>query len=414
MHIRAIYAFVLAAAFASFPVSAEAGEIKKVDITMPTGDMAIREPAKPLELLSSQEAEDLTQKMETYVPDAETMLKNSAATFYYYENLDPVAKEIYDVMYDVAKDPVSEGNVGLMMTDIDPKSEEYYNEFNMASRAICFDHPELFWLYSGEKANIGYYSEAVNMGGFYFVYIMMIKPYTEFEASMTAFNNAADAFLQDIDTGISEYATVLQVHDKLLELVNYNDPVAEGTSVRLQSGQDLAHTAYGSLVADTGGNPNYAVCDGYALAFEYLLQQCGIEVVFIGGFAGPNELLAGGHAWNMVKIDGSWYEVDPTWNDSGNMLDDPVFDEETDRYMREALEDPAYREKIDHYLFLVSTDKISHFVPGDEYDYITKDQMYVYQFVQESVHMRLTEELTPGACDPAVIALAPTAMQSYR
>lgn len=66
-------------------------------------------------------------------------------------------------------------------------------------------------------------------------------------------------------------------------------------------GPDLAHTAYGCLVADSSGNPNYAVCDGYTLAMEYLLQQCGIEAAFIGGMAGFSQADAGGHAWNIVK-----------------------------------------------------------------------------------------------------------------
>ena len=395
--------------------AASALEITNVTkITMPTGDLAIREPAQPMEMLSSEDVEDLNNKMAAYTPQTESLLINNASRFYYYDNLDPVAKEIYDVLYGVAMDPVSQGNVGLMMTDMDPQGDEYYYEFNLACRAICFDHPELFWLYSGEKANIGYYSEAVNMGGFYFVYMMMIEPYTEFEEVMTAFNRAADDFLSDIDTGISEYETVRQIHDKLIAMVNYNDPVADGTSIELTRGQDLAHTAYGALVADSAGNPHYAVCDGYTLAFEYLLQQCGIEAVFIGGNAGSDAFSAGGHAWNMVRIDGTWYEADSTWDDSDSMADDLDPADENYGYIMEALCDAAYKDLIDHYLFLVSTDRITHFIPGEEYDYITHDQMYVYQLKQESVHIRLTDSGSIYDYDPAVIALAPTAMQSYQ
>ena len=383
-------------------------------LTMPTGDLAIREPSQPMELLSAEEVEELNNKMAAYAPIEVDLLVNAAKTFYYYENLDPVAKEIYDVLYGVAEDPTNPGNVGLMITDLDPQGDEYYYEFNLAYRAICFDHPELFWLYSGEKANIGYYSEAVNMGGFYFVYIMMIEPYDEFEEVMIRFNSAATNFLADIDTGISEFETVRQIHDKLIDLVDYNDPVAEHTSVSLVHGLDLAHTAYGALVSDSTGNPNYAVCDGYSLAFEYLLQQCGIEVIFIGGNAGLNEQLAEGHAWNMVRIDNTWYEVDSTWDDAGSMIDDITPLDEGYDYFMEALSDPIYREKIDHFLFLVSTDRIRHFLPGDEYDYITHDQMYVFQLRQESVHIRLSDSGSMYDYDPAVIALAPIAMQSYQ
>ena len=379
---------------------------------MPTGDMAVLKPSKPMELLSGADAQQLDEQMAGYTPTDSGLLVNRASTYYYYNTIDPVAKEIYDVMYGVAKDPVSEGNIGLIMTDLDPQSEEYYYEFNLAYRAICFDHPELFWLYSGEEAEMCYYSEAINQNGFYFVYIMMNEPFTGFEAQMTAFNQAADAFLADIDTSGSEYDTVRQVHDKLIALVNYNDPVVEELRV-LQKGQDLAHTAYGALVTDTKGNPNYAVCDGYTLAFEYLLQQCGIEVVFVAGMAGADEASAGGHAWNTVKIDDVWYEVDSTWNDTGSMEDDLTPGTQDYNYLMEALSDAAYREKMDHYLFLVSTERISNFDPGEDYCYTTMDQQYVYQLAQPSVHMRLEDNGEEMDFDAQIISTAPVALMNY-
>ena len=381
---------------------------------MPTGDMAVRVPSRPMEMLSAQDAQTLDEQMASYQPQEESLLKNKAEHFYYYERLDPVSKQIYDVMLQVARDPVSEGNIGLVMTDIDPQGDEFYYAFNKAYRAICFAHPELFWLYSGEEAEMCYLSEAISQNGFYFVYIKMVEPFTGFEKQMTAFNNAADAFLADIDTSISEYQTIRQIHDKILDLANYNDPVAERL-FNFGKGQDLAHTAYGVLVADSDGNPNYAVCDGYTLAFEYLLQQCGIESVFIGGNAGSSPDSLGGHAWSMVKMDGEWYETDCTWDDTGSMLDDLTPGTYNHTYITEALQDTEYREKVDHYLFLVSTETMEHFVPGDDLTYVTQDQMYEYYLKSESYHFRLapgedTDEMDP---DPDVISLAPVAMMSY-
>lgn len=380
-------------------------------LNLPTGDMAVHKPSQPMKLLSAADAQELNDQMAGYTPQAETLLVNNAVSYYYYERLEPIAKEIYDVMYGVAKDPVSEGNIGLMMTDMDPNGDEFYQQFNVAYRAICFDHPELFWLYSGEEAEMVYSSEAINQNGFYFVYIRMLEPFLGFEEQMRAFNQAASEFLADIDTGISEYETIRQVHDKLIDLVNYNDPAANAIS--FGGGQDLAHTAYGALVEDSSGNPNYAVCDGYTLALEYLLQQCGIDTVFIGGMAGATLDTVGGHAWNMIKMDGVWYETDSTWNDSGSMLDDLTPGTMEYTYLSEALSDAEYREKLDHYLFLVSTEEIEHFVPGDEYDYITKDQQYVWSLVSESVRYRM-DKLEDDTVDSSIIALAPVAMQSYR
>lgn len=396
----------------SFSAPAEqSGKLGKI-VTMPTGDIAVRKPSQPMEMLSTNDVDTLNAHMAEYAGQQKQLLANKARNYYYYNNLEPVAKEIYDVMYGVARDPASQGNIGLMMTFIDPKSDEFYFAFNVAYRAICFDHPELFWLYSGQEAEMCYGSEAVSQNGFYFVYIMMTKPFEHFEAQMTAFNRAVDDFLADIDTSISEYETVLQIHDKLIALVDYNNPVADHTVISLQ-GQDLAHTAYGALVADSSGNANYAVCDGYTLAFEYLLQQCGIDAIFLGGMAGEDEQSAGGHAWNMVKVDDVWYEVDSTWDDWGNLESQLSPSLSTYDYIMEMLNDPTYRDDIDHYLFLVSTEEMRHFMPDDDYDYITNDRTMVFSLPQESVHIRMSEDMDPTNPDPQVIQLAPIAMQDY-
>lgn len=56
------------------------------------------------------------------------------------------------------------------------------------------------------------------------------------------------------------------------------------------------------------------VCSGYARAFWYLCYRLGIDCRLIGSSALD-------HQWNLVKVDGSWYHVDTTWNENGNIPD---------------------------------------------------------------------------------------------
>ena len=56
-----------------------------------------------------------------------------------------------------------------------------------------------------------------------------------------------------------------------------------------------------------------AVCQGYALAYQYLLNKVGIESKYVASSAMN-------HGWNLVKIFGRWNHVDVTW-------DDPVWDQ---------------------------------------------------------------------------------------
>ena len=66
-----------------------------------------------------------------------------------------------------------------------------------------------------------------------------------------------------------------------------------------------------------------AVCAGYAEAFEMLCNAAGIECVYVTGKAGSSYEDAGGHAWNMVKLGDSWYNVDCTWDDPTGDTDEP-------------------------------------------------------------------------------------------
>lgn len=360
---------------------------KKIElgaIKMPTSGIAEYKAPDPAKKLTKKEADEKNKLMAEY-KKGRTILKNDADFYYYYSILDPTAKEIYDVIYDVACDPVDPGNIGLMITDIDPNSIEFEEALGRAYRAICFDHPELFWLYSGMADIYQSWTQEPGSGVYYF-YLQMAQPFEEFEDMETKFNEAAEEFLKDIDKDASDYEIIREVHDKLINLVNYNDPV-EASNDR---NSDLAHTAYGSLVEDSLGNKNYPVCDGYTLALEYLLQQCGIDVAFIGGVVYPDSSRPGGHAWNVVRIGNAWYEVDSTWDDFGNQLDN-IDDKATYDFYLSVLQEEEYKEIYEHPYFMISTDKICHFNPGNDYDYIFPDGSS-WAFFEESERVRLGED----------------------
>ena len=75
-----------------------------------------------------------------------------------------------------------------------------------------------------------------------------------------------------------------------------------------------------------GGFVNHAVlCEGYARSLAYLCQRAGLEVIYIEGYAtysgtGSDGSDAFDHAWIKVKIDGQWYNVDPTNNSGGALV----------------------------------------------------------------------------------------------
>lgn len=51
---------------------------------------------------------------------------------------------------------------------------------------------------------------------------------------------------------------------------------------------------------------NRSACNGYAFSFYAIMQELGIPATVEYG---------GSHAWNLVELDGEWYNVDCTWDD---------------------------------------------------------------------------------------------------
>ena len=401
-------AIILAAAFTGIcACTAFASEPELITLNMhgrPVGDLAPLAEIDELNELTPEEEGSMDRAMRAYRPGGDSLIRNNAFSFYYYDQLDPESQAIYDCMMMVAEDPVSEDNYAMHLTASDPSSDEFFMKAYTAYTAMTYDHPELFWLYNGIETTIGFGSSRQETSGMYPVYFYMSEPYAKYEEQMTAFNAAADAFLADIDVTGSEYDIALQIHDKLIDMVTYDDIVMENSQAE---GSNLAHTAYGALVADSYGTANYAVCDGYSLAFEYLCSQCGLDTIFVGGMAGGSELDAGGHAWNLVKLDGVWYEVDSTWDDYSTYKAEIPESTNGYSYFVEALDDPDYFNALEHYLFCISTDQIRNYKMADDLYYYTKDGAYVLSLAFDSVHIRFTPEMS--IIQGGIISMAPNA-----
>ena len=89
----------------------------------------------------------------------------------------------------------------------------------------------------------------------------------------------------------TDYEKVKAIHDYIVNLASYD--------MTYQSS-----TAYDILINKT------SVCEGYALSAYRLFTDAGLETRIITG-DGDGER----HAWNIVKVNGKWYNIDLTWDD---------------------------------------------------------------------------------------------------
>lgn len=59
----------------------------------------------------------------------------------------------------------------------------------------------------------------------------------------------------------------------------------------------------------------FGVCQAYALMTGELLERLGMDVHYVLGYITHEDGTVEQHAWNLVKMDGKWVNVDTTWSD---------------------------------------------------------------------------------------------------
>lgn len=94
------------------------------------------------------------------------------------------------------------------------------------------------------------------------------------------------------ETDGSDYAKALWLHDWLLNQLDYDN------SLKWSSAESALTRGWGT-------------CQAYESAYSKLLSAAGIENAEIRD-------TYDGHTWNAFKIDGEWYQVDCTWDDSND------------------------------------------------------------------------------------------------
>lgn len=116
--------------------------------------------------------------------------------------------------------------------------------------------------------------------------------------------------------GMSDYDKEKFYHDYMIEWNVYDEAAAEAMEYVGSFGDEDVFTVYGMMVNRS------SVCDAYAKTMYMLLNMSGVGVRYVTGFIkdSPEDTaetvdMSVGHAWNMVKIDGQWYQLDATWDD---------------------------------------------------------------------------------------------------
>jgi hypothetical protein len=143
------------------------------------------------------------------------------------------------------------------------------------------------------KLSVGSWSAGWRWGGFSdsatltfsAQYRTTLKQEKTLDTKMESVQKALD--LEDA----TEYEKVKAIHDYIIKRTSYDQTLKK-------------HSAYNALINKS------SVCEGYALAAYRMFTDAGIECRIVTGNAG-----GGSHAWNIVKVNDRWYNIDLTWDD---------------------------------------------------------------------------------------------------
>ena len=164
-------------------------------------------------------------------------------------------------------------------------------------QCVLIDHPELFYVegYTYTKYERGGSLLAIDFSGTYSM---------DSQSALTrkeAIEAGAAVYLSGIAAESSEYEKVKYVYETLIRNTDYDLNSVDNQNI------------YSVFVN------HLSVCQGYAKAAQYLLNRLGVECTLVMGTVDTGE----GHAWNLVKVDGSYYYVDATWGDASYRLESP-------------------------------------------------------------------------------------------
>ncbi len=179
---------------------------------------------------------------------------------------------------------------------IDMRSIIKTDEIEQVALAVNFDHPQIFWLDWGYT---WYYNSNGEVTSIFFPANDLVYDIPKYKEQVL---NAMKPIIQKASQLDSDVEKVKFINDYLAYSITY------------VAGSPYNQTAYSAIVNKK------AVCAGYAKSFKYYMDELGIPSTFVYGFAGenPSNDVGEHHAWNLVKLDGQYYNIDVTWNDIDN------------------------------------------------------------------------------------------------
>ena len=206
-------------------------------------------------------------------------LKKVSDIYYAYHTLEPNEQQIYQEVLDSLTDLKADTQVSTLDK----------NALDRIFACVMNDHPELFYV-EGYRYTEYTYGDSITRLTFSGTFSM-----SDVEVDYNKLlieQKIKDCFLH-VPLNEDEYSTVKYLYEWLINNTEYDKNV--------QDNQNICSVFI----------QGRSVCQGYAKAMQYMLQRADIPCLLLTGFTNGER-----HAWNLVRVDGDYYYLDPTWGDA--------------------------------------------------------------------------------------------------
>lgn len=239
-----------------------------------TGGSTGNTPAKETEKDIKETEENLEKRTNSKAAEEEDHSLDESI-YYCYNRLNLQDRQTYNAILQGIRDMAE-------TTSVDCTDRDLLDHLHFM---VLLDHPELFW--TGNTVHYTYYDDHTDIAEEY------VHSRSERDVMQQEINEQTETILKQIDQNQDDYEKLKALFEYVVQSVDYVDGAPDNQNI------------YSSLVNKK------TVCAGYTRMFQYFAQKLGIECLYITGDIRDEE----SHAWNIVNLYGSYYQVDSTFGD---------------------------------------------------------------------------------------------------
>ena len=246
---------------------------------------------------------------------------------YYYNQLSPEKKEVWDRLDALAYSYLDGSRKNADFGTITLNNGEAYvlgevscekngkcvfssqSEIDLFINMFRVSNPQYYFITNSRTIRVRNNSDIIS---FYLGVYESFANATDRTTATNTFRTKIESWVNEIGSATSETDKLTRAknaHDKIRANVQYNHTVVDengdGASNLTHEEEEMYYTqsAYSAVVN------GITVCTGYSEAYQLLCNAVGIDAVCITSDT---------HAWNQIRANNSWYNVDCTWDDSVN------------------------------------------------------------------------------------------------